>query len=105
MSGIISGILHFIYSYHWTISSDNGDPRSPALKSTFTIIIIICFNIPGESKSHKRAMKMKAREERRKEREVRRMEKNKKKSAPPAVAELGPLGSILRAIIQANTWT
>ena len=48
---------------------------------------------------------MKAREERRKEREVRRMEKNKKKSAPPAVAELGPLGSILRAIIQANTWT
>ena len=50
-------------------------------------------------------MKMKAREERRKEREIRRMEKNKKKSSPNNVADLGPLGNILRAIIQANTWT
>ena len=48
---------------------------------------------------------MKAREERRKEREIRRMEKNKKKSSPNNVADLGPLGNILRAIIQANTWT
>ena len=46
---------------------------------------------------------MKAREERRKERETRRMEKNKKKSPP--VADLGPLGNILKAIIEANTWT
>jgi len=58
----------------------------------------------GEPMSHKRALKMKARAERRKERENRRMEKKKKKSSPD-VAQLGPLGSILRAIIQANTWT
>merc|ERR1711953_548404 len=57
----------------------------------------------AETKTHRRAMKMKAREERRKERETRRMEKNKKKSPP--VADLGPLGNILKAIIEANTWT
>ena len=58
----------------------------------------------GEPMSYKRALKMKARAERRKEREIRRREKKKKKSSPD-VAQLGPLGSILRAIIQANTWT
>ena len=55
--------------------------------------------------SHKRALKLAAREERRKEREIRRLEKARRKSSVNKVAELGPLGSILRAIIQANTWT
>ena len=83
-----------------------ANKMNPSLKGSKCLNVqYLYFITSGEAVSHKRAMKLKAREERRKERELRRREKHKQKSATTKVAELGPLGSILKAIIQANTWT
>ena len=84
--GLCSTTCH--YQPQQEVSQVSGDPNQVRKEE-----------IP-DSKEEKRAEKMKKREERREERERRRMKKNKKK-----VPELGLLGSLLREVIKANTWT